>query len=226
MSPTEIPPPPGTGLAWEEPSAGMGSIVPTVIRFITRPVDAYANMSHTVDLVRPIAYFVLLAILGACLSQLWSYLWFDSMIGFIRSLAGAQFDKFAPMIQRPGAIQLVLGLVITPLVALVVLFIWTALVHLSLTLFGGAHRGFATTLRVMCYAQTTQVAVAIPFLGGIIGFLWRLVLEMVGLAQAHRTDGWKAVLAVLLPLLLCCLCLVGGAVAFGAAVVQALQNLK
>jgi hypothetical protein len=183
-------------------------------------------MSLTVDLVRPIAYFVTLALLGACISQLWSFVLFDSIVGVVRSLAGSQFEKIAQFIQKPGALQLALTLVITPLVSLVVLFIWSALVHLMLTLLGGANSGFATTLRVMCYAQTTQLAVVLPGVGGLIGFVWRLILEVIGLQQAHKTDGWKAALAVVLPLLLCCACIAVGIAAFGAAVGQAIQQLK
>jgi len=220
------PPPAADGLPWEEPSAGLGSIVPTLIGFITSPIASYAKMSVTVDLVRPFAYFVACALIGACISQLWGYVLYDSFVEVIRSLAGSQFEKFAPFIHKPGAIQLVVGLIITPLVALIFLFIWSALVHLMLTLLGGANRGFAATLRVMCYAQTTQLAVVIPGLGGLIAVVWRLILEIVGLAQAHKTDGWKAALAVLLPLVLCCVCIIGGIVAFGAAVGQAFQNMQ
>jgi len=221
-----IPPPSQEGLPWEAQNAGLGSIVPTAVRFISSPIEAFTKMSLTVDLVRPIAYFVTLALVGACISQLWGFILFDTFVGIIRSLAGAQFEKVAPMLHKPGAIQLILGLVITPLVALIVLFIWTALVHLMLTLLGGANRGFATTLRVMCYAQTTQLAVVLPGLGGFIAFVWRLILEVVGLSQAHKTEGWKAALAVVLPLLLCCVCIAAGIAAFGAAVGQALQQLK
>lgn len=226
LIPPAIPPPSAAGLPWEEPSAGLGSIVPTAIRFITSPIEAYTKMSLTVDLVRPIAYFVTLALVGACISQLWGFVLFDFFVGIVRSLAGSQFEKAAPFLHRPGGLQLALGLVITPLIALIVLFVWTALVHLMLTLLGGANSGFATTLRVMCYAQTTQLAVLIPGLGGLIAWVWRLILEVVGLSQAHKTETWKAALAVVLPLLLCCLCIIAGVVAFGTAVGQALQQLK
>jgi hypothetical protein len=60
----------------------------------------------------------------------------------------------------------------------------------------------------------------------LIAWFWRLILEIVGLSEAHKTDGWKAALAVILPLLLCCGCLVVAVVAFGAAVGNALQNFK
>jgi len=214
------------GLPWEEPNAGLSSIFPTAMKIIANPFEAFARMSLTVDLVRPIAYFVTWALIGACISQIWSFVLFDSLLGIARSLAGSQFEKFAPFLHKPGSLQLILGLVITPLVALIVLFVWAALVHLMLTLLGGANRGFAATLRVMCYAQTTQLAVVLPGIGGLIAFVWRLFLEIVGLSQAHKTESWKAALAVVLPLLLCCVCIAVGVVAFGAAVGQALQQLK
>lgn len=226
MDTAPLPLPPAAGLPWEEPSAGLGSIVPTSMRFIASPIEAFGEMSLTVDLVRPVAYFVTWALLGACMSQIWGFVLFDVLLGIVRSLAGSQFEKLAPFIHKPGALQLILGLVITPLVALIVLFVWTAVVHLMLTILGGANRGFTATLRVMCYAQTTQVAVALPGIGGFIAFAWRLILEVVGLSRAHRTESWKAALAVFLPLLLCCLCIAAGVAAFGAAVGQALQQLK
>lgn len=224
--PAPIAPEPFQGLPWEAPSAGLGSIFPTAFRIIARPIDAFERMSLSVDLVRPIAYFVAWALIGACIGQLWSYLFFDSYLGLIRSLAGSQFERFAPFIHKPGPFQLFLGLVVTPLFALVVLFVWSALVHVMLVLFGGAHRGFAATLRVMCYAETTQIAAVLPGVGGLIALPWRLILEMVGLSLAHKTEGWKAALAILMPLLLCCVCVAAGIAAFGAAVGQALQQLK
>ena len=169
---------------------------------------------------------MILALVGACISQVWSFLLFDSLVGLVRPLLGPQFEKLAPLFQKPGALQLVLGLVAVPLLSLVMLFVWSALVHLFLVLLGGAHRGFAATLRVMCYAHTTQLAVVIPGIGGVIGFFWRLILEIVGLSSAHKVEGWKAALAVILPLFLCCVCVIVGAVSFGAALAQALQQMK
>ena len=224
--PAPAAPPPVPGLPWEEASAGLGSIFPTAIRFVTSPIEAYKTMSLTVDLVRPIAYFVCWVLIGAVISQVWSYLLFDSIVGVLRSLLGQQFDKIAPFVTKPGSLQLILGLVVTPLISLIVLFVWSAMVHLVLTLVGGANRGFTATLRVMCYAQTTQLAVVLPGIGGFIAFVWRLILEVAGLAQAHDTDGWKAALAVVLPLVLCCVCVAAGFAAFGAAVSQALQQMK
>jgi hypothetical protein len=69
---------------------------------------------------------------------------------------------------------------------------------------GGANNGFEATVRVVCYAQTAQLAGIVPFCGGLIAAIWAIVLYVIGLATAHRTTQGKAVLAVLLPVVLCC----------------------
>jgi hypothetical protein len=68
-----------------------------------------------------------------------------------------------------------------------------SIVHLLLILFGGAKRGFRTTLRVVAYAQAPAV-----FCG-----VWSLVLYIIGLRAAHRTDAWRSALAVLMPIFFC-----------------------
>jgi hypothetical protein len=56
----------------------------------------------------------------------------------------------------------------------------------------------------------------IPFCGGLVAGVWRIVLNCIGLARAHETDTGRAVFAVFLPLIVCC----GGgilvAIMFGA----------
>jgi hypothetical protein len=226
------PPPPPTSLPmlpWEEPNAGLGSLGTTLGRFITRPIESFGLMSPTVDLVRPLAFYVVLLLFGAIVSQIWNQLFWSSSIGMLKRLLeatgqGALFEQFQPQLARPHAFQIVLGLIVTPLFYLVILFVWTAVVHGLLLLVGGAGGGFATTLRVMCYSGTAWTAVLIPFVGSVLAFVWFLVLAWIGLTSAQRTEGWKAAMAILLPLLLCCLCCIGGAAAFGAALVQAIQQ--
>lgn len=223
--PPSVPPPP-PALPWEAPNSGLGSIFSTIGKFVTRPLEAYGTMSLTVDLVRPIAYYVALVLIGSVISQLWSLLFFEQVAEFIRRLVPPDMaEQVAAMLQRPGALQIVLGLVVIPLVMLIVLFIWSALVHAGLAIFGGAGAGFAGTLRVICYARTGDVAIAVPFFGSLFAFVWRRILEVIGLATVHKCDAWKAVLAIILPMLLCCGCIVGAVVMFGAALDQALKQV-
>jgi len=100
------------------------------------------------------------------------------------------------------------ALLLAPLVFLLSTLIgWaisTAVLHLLLLIVGGARKGMSTTALVLAYASAPQVFNVVPWLGGWVAFIWSLVLLIVGLSQAHETDTWRAVLAVFLPLLLCC----------------------
>lgn len=100
------------------------------------------------------------------------------------------------------------ALLLAPLVFLLSTLIgWaisTAVLHLLLLIVGGARKGMSTTALVLAYASAPQVFNVVPWLGGWVASIWSLVLLIVGLSQAHETDTWRAVLAVFLPLLLCC----------------------
>src|SRR5207253_10132063 len=94
------------------------------------------------------------------------------------------------------------------LVAVVIvigLFIGSEIVHVCLMIVGGANQSFETTFRVIAVAQgSTGPLQMIPVCGGLIAGVWALVCNCIGLARAHETDTGRAVLAVFLPLIVCC----------------------
>jgi hypothetical protein len=97
-----------------------------------------------------------------------------------------------------GAIGVVVG-------ATVGLLIGSGIIHLCLMMVGGARQPYEATLRVLGYAQgSTAWLQVIPFLGPLVGGIWALVIEVIGLAQAHEIPTSKALLAVLLPIGFCC----------------------
>jgi hypothetical protein len=92
-----------------------------------------------------------------------------------------------------------------PLFIVVGLFIGSAIVHLCLMIVGGANQSFETTFRVLAFSQgSTGPLQMIPICGGFIAGVWALVCNCIGLARAHETDTGRAVLAVFLPLIVCC----------------------
>ena len=98
------------------------------------------------------------------------------------------------------------------------------MLHLFLLMVGGAASGFSATLRVVCYSQTSGLAVVIPLAGGIIQLIWGLVLQIMGLTQAHRTSGGKAAFAVIGPVILCCGCIIAVVVMSGLAFKEMLNR--
>jgi hypothetical protein len=70
---------------------------------------------------------------------------------------------------------------------------------------GGARKPFETTFRVVCFSSgSTYLLSIIPICGGMVACVWNIVLQCIGLARAHETDTGKAVIAVLLPIIVCC----------------------
>jgi hypothetical protein len=70
---------------------------------------------------------------------------------------------------------------------------------------GGANHSFETTFRVLAFSQGSAGPLQIiPICGGLISGVWALVCNCIGLARAHETDTGRAVLAVFLPLIVCC----------------------
>jgi hypothetical protein len=127
----------------------------------------------------------------------------------------------------PGPGSVVLGIIMAPILALVVLFIWSAIVHLVLNLIGGLKEstaGFEGTLRALSFSTVVQLATIVPFVGPFIAMIWGIVLQVLGLSSLHRTSQGKALAGVLIPIAVCCVCIIVVAVAFGAALAAAIAG--
>jgi hypothetical protein len=70
---------------------------------------------------------------------------------------------------------------------------------------GGANRPFEATFHVVCYScGAAYLFSIIPFCGGYITPIYSIVLESIGCSRVHQIGIGKAVLAVLLPMIVCC----------------------
>jgi hypothetical protein len=216
-TPPGAPPPPAAGLPWEDRArhGGAGAaFLETVRRLATEPTAAFAQARRAGELVPPLAYAVVVAWIGILVERLWSFVFGTSLLGFLppemfaESMAGFALSGIVT-----GAI-----LVLAPIFVLVGLFVWGAVVHLFLLLYGatrGSDTGFEGTLRALAWASTAQLGNLVPFVGGLVALVWGVVLQTLGLAAFHRTSPARALAAVLTPLALCCLCL---ALAFFGAI--------
>ena len=96
-------------------------------------------------------------------------------------------------------------IILLPLFIVIGLFIGSGIVHLCLMIVGGANQSFETTFRVLAFSQGSASPLQIiPLCGGLISGVWAIVCNCIGLARAHETDTGRAVLAVFLPLIVCC----------------------
>jgi hypothetical protein len=196
---------PQSGLPWDERhSKGLFSaFIETLQMVLSKPGAAFTAMKREGGFGEPLLY----GLIGGS---------FGFIVYFIYNLAFQSFGMFAnrsnPFAHFIGAIGGIFLLVCAPLFVLIGIFVGSAILHVCLLLVGGAKQSFETTVRVVCFAGgSVNPLLVIPFCGGLIVGVWKIVLYCIGLARAHETDTGRAVVAVLLPVIVCC----GGAILLG-----------
>jgi hypothetical protein len=107
-------------------------------------------------------------------------------------------------------------IIFIPVLVVIGVFIGSAITHVCLMIVGGAKQPFETTLRVLSFGNgSAHLLNIVPVCGGILALVAALIISSIGLARAHETDTWRAVVAVLLPMVVCC----GGAIFLIVAIV-------
>jgi hypothetical protein len=187
-----------SGLPWDhrQERGLFNAFVETLAMVLTKPGEAFTVMKREGGLGEPLIY----ALIGGCLGGIVSLLFSLGLnsVGF--------FDRHNTFAAMTGmGVGSAAFIVLVPLFIVIGLFIGSAIVHLCLMIVGGANQSFETTFRVIAFSQgSTGPLQMIPICGGLIAGVWALVCNCIGLARAHETDTGRAVLAVFLPLIVCC----------------------
>ena len=188
-----------TGLPWDNrrTQSFFNALFDTLVMVLTRPMHAFNVMSREGGLFDPLLYALIGGSVGAIVSMGFSMI----MPSF--GALGAGENGIGALLAMGGT-SLVL-VILMPIFVVIGTFILAGIFHLSLMLLGGANQPFETTFRVVAYAAgSANWLQIIPVCGSFFAGIYTLVLECIGLARAHETDTWRAVVAVLLPAALCC----------------------
>ena len=222
--PPQGPPPPyapaGAGLPWEVQGIGPESFLETAKMFITEPARAWSVTRESGDFARPLLFALIVAWVGAIFNAVWSTMF---GAGLVRMLP-PQFQRYAMFGSGHG---LVASIVLAPIFIACGLFIWTAIQHVAFMLVGaltGSKTGFEGTFRVVSYSSIAHIAYLVPFVGGLLALVWRVYLMLLGTQQLHKTTQGKALLGILLPMLVCCVCAAIGIFFAGAALFHAFNR--
>lgn len=209
----------GPMLPWEERDrlGFVDALIETVKLIFTAPSDAFSRLRADGDLIWPLVFGLVFSWIGQFFNQIWNLLLGGAMQSMIGGLG--DIEGFA-MFGATSFFQMVGTLVVWPVFYVIIIFISAGIFHLCLMLVGATNEsptGFEGTLKVLAYAQVANLAAVIPLLGGIVAAIVSLVLLVLGFTQVHRTDQSKALIAVLIPVTLCCICCIVGIVMFGAS---------
>src|SRR6478672_2684109 len=190
---------PRSGLPWDDRQQRgiLRAFFDTLIMVLTKPTEAFAVMKREGGLGEPLLYAIIGGSVGGVIYFLYNFL-----LGAAHLLGSHE----NPMLQMMGGgIRPLFFIILVPLFVAVGAFISAAIFHLCLMIVGGAKQPFETTFRVICFASGSVIPLmVIPLCGGLIAGVWDIVLRCIGLARAHETETGRAVLAVLLPVIVCC----------------------
>jgi hypothetical protein len=189
------PPPEAGGVPFEDPSIPFFTrFAATILAAFRQPIRLFSSLTEG-EIGAPLLYGHIVTTVGIAAGCAWQ-------LALGQNLADlpAFDEEFLAM--RESILRTTLYL--SPLVALIVLFLGAGIFHLMLLLWGDGQRGFPVTFRAVCYGLTPLLLAVVPVCGGLIGDVWSVVLIILGAIHGHRTEGWRAVLAFFLPIVLCC----------------------
>ncbi len=228
-APPAAPPPPPAGggegprLPWEDRDrlGFLDALIETVKLIATAPSDAFSRLRADGDLIWPLVFGLIFSWIGQFFSQVWNLIFGEAMQSMMTGFGDlGQFDEYMSFGSTGGVIQFVGTLVLWPVLFVIFLFIGAGIFHGCLMLVGATNEsptGFEGTLKVMAYSQIASLAAIVPFIGGLVAMLISLVLLVIGFTEVHRTTQGKALVGVLIPVALCCICCIVGIFVFGAS---------
>jgi len=191
----------GSGLPWDNRYARgfFPAFFETLVMVLTKPGEAFTAMKREGGFSEPLLYALVGGFCGCAVWLLFAML-MPSVAMFGNHRHNALLGGFLGM----GA-GVFFNLILIPVVLIMTLFVGSAILHVCLMIVGGAKHSYETTFRVVCFSMgSTYPLFILPVCGGLIAFVWNIVAECVGISRAHETDIGRAVLAVFMPLIICC----------------------
>jgi hypothetical protein len=184
-------------------------LVETIKLVLLSPTHFFRDYKLDGALGRPILFAIILGWIAGIVEMIWGIVAQESIFSILsryipemKDYTGGGLETMIPLAHYGH----IIGFIITPFFIVIFLFLISGILHVFLMIVNGAHKNFETTCNVVAYGFATSVFKIIPFCGGIFSFIYSLIISIIGLTEAHKADSWKAVFAVLGPLVFCCGC--------------------
>jgi hypothetical protein len=209
----------GSGTGDYNLSDPVGSFIRTTREVVLNPTGFFRSMPRSGNFINPMVYALICYFVYALLAGI-----IGLVFGSVTAIGGGTAgDQAAGVASTFGSF--ILGIVLAPIIAALILFITAGVRHLLVVLLAGAgNSGFEATMRVQSYTFVTRLIWWIPILGSLIGFVYGLVLSVIGIREVHSTTTGRAAIIVLIPVAIALVLFLLLALAIGAAVFQLLQQ--
>ena len=177
----------------------------TISGVLVRPTEFFSRMKIGGGIGKPLLFGLLVSSVGSIVNLLWQSgqslipMWLNQFQEF----SDVPYEEIWPLWLSGPAFKIVM-IFLTPLLALLGMFIFSGALHICLFIVGGAKKGFEASFRAVAYAEATSLFYIIPFCGSLIGLVWSIVCTIIGLKETHQISGGKAAFAYFLPTFVCC----------------------
>lgn len=195
----------GTEPAWERRDVlGMPkAAIETIKAVLSRPSEVFARMKQEGGLASPLIFNVIVGSIGGLATVAYQFVFQASTFAMIPNQGGNGGQQVAA-VAGVGMILFIYALFV-PVMVVAASFLGAGLLHLSLMILKCANRPFETTFRVHSYsAGSAAVLQLVPLCGAWVSGIWALVCTVIGISKTHNISTGKAVLAVFLPMIACC----------------------
>ncbi len=141
----------------------------------------------------PLAFGILFGSIGLMLELFWHFLTGEGSLSSIQLRFIGDYGT---------SLVFLATAILCPLAATIMICLTSLVVHLLLTVIGGARNGFEATFRAVSYSQATQFWALIPYVGGLIASLWLVVVQIIGIREIHEISYTRVFIAFLVPVAL------------------------
>lgn len=210
--------------AWEdrEHKGFFGGLWETWKESVFYPNRFFSSVPFKGGIGSPLLFALIVIWVGVAIDQFWGLLFTDFWIDMITGYFPMEEYLWTTGFQTGISL---LYLFFAPIPIIAALFIISGIYHLILMIFGWASRDFEATFRTFAYASGPMLFWIVPLCGGIVGWIWALVLAVIGLKHMQTNNGGRGALVILLPLILCCCLAILLAVVFGVALTGLIREI-
>jgi len=186
------------GIPWESGTnlSFLQRLTQTWAESVFRPTEFFRKMPIRGGSSKALVYALIFQMMGQAFSIFWQKWFIQTYHDTINEIFPAFQDFFNTSVEDQ--------LIMAPLLALLILILGTVIYHVSLLLVGSGRNGFEGTFRVVAYSQGTMVMNVVPLFGGVLAWIWGLVLMANGFSEVNHISTRRAVVVILLPLIFCC----------------------
>ncbi|MFC1821207.1 YIP1 family protein [Thermodesulfobacteriota bacterium] len=155
------------------------------------PEKLFRTMASGEGIREPLTFGLLMGSIGSMFGFFWQFLMLSEMlVKFSNNLFGEfTLDLFFLAI-----------ILFSPIFVIINIFFTSCIIHLMLIVVRGGKNGFEGSFRVVSYGQATQILAVVPYVGGIVGWLWLLFVQFIGLKAIHEISYLRLTMAFLIPL--------------------------